>query len=529
MHKLFPLLFPALLIGTSLHAQKKTDQANVSWGAELDIKKDGAFQYVIDDDGDAIYQLMQRKHDLFIQRMDAGLHVVYQKPLDLELDRKDLSLETILITEGNVVVFASCYDKKLDENQLYTETFAQSDLTPLKRWAKIARIAADKARNSGSFTITGSPDKSKVLVYMAKPREKEENKTFAMQVYDNGMQPLWSQDVTLPYPSDEFTMKEVDLDNDGSVIGLGVKYAEKREARELKQEGKATYENHLLVITKDSDLPQDHPITADDKFLQDMTLSIPRTGDIICGGLFSKKGTFSIRGTYYLRIDRRTKEVVHESYKEFSDNFITQYMTEKESKKATKKADRKGEEMELPDYDMHDIILKDDGGAVMIAEQYYMLVVRTTTSTPNGGTTTRYTYHYYYNDVIVVDIDPEGNIQWASKVPKRQHSVNDGGLYSGCAVEVKGGRIYLLFNDSGENLFVKPGDKIKQFELKGKDALVSLATIDAEGNVKREALFSPERRDVVLRPKDCVELSNDDMFIYASRKKDYRFGEIKFK
>jgi hypothetical protein len=83
---------------------------------------------------------------------------------------------------------------------------------------------------------------------------------------------------------------------------------------------------------------------------------------------------------------------------------------------------------------------------------------------------------------------------------------------------VKDGNIFLIFNDSGENLFVKPGDKIKQFELKGKDALVVLATVDNKGNVAREALFSPERRDAILRPKDCVELSNDQMFIYASRK-----------
>ena len=41
--------------------------------------------------------------------------------------------------------------------------------------------------------------------------------------------------------------------------------------------------------------------------------------------------------------------------------------------------------------------------------------------------------------------------------------------------------------------------------------------------------FAPERRDVILRPKDCVELSDDKIFIYASRKKDYRFGEIGFK
>jgi hypothetical protein len=527
MHRTFFLLPAALLFSSSLTAQTKTDKANVSWGPDQNARKDGTFDNVIDDDGDVIYQLISRKHDLFVQRMDAGLHADYQKQLDLELDKKKLSLEHILITQDNVVVFASYYDKKLDENQLYTETYAKSDFAPVNRLTKIARIAAEKARRSGFFDVEVSPDKSKVLVYMAKPHEKGGDGKLEMHVFDGDMKPIWSKDITMP--SDGASFDQVEIDNDGSIVGLGKKYAEKHEAKELKREGKATYENHLLVITKDDDAPQDFPITVQDKFLQDMTLQMGTTGNIICGGLFSNKGTWSIRGTFFLSLDRQTKQIVHESYKDFSDNFITQYMTEKEARKATKKANRKGEEMELPDYDLHEIILRDDGGAVMIAEQYHMQVVTTTSSTPNGGTVTTTTYHYFYNDIIVVSIDPEGNIDWAAKVPKRQHSINDGGRYSSYAAEVKDGNIFLIFNDSGENLFVKPGDKIKQFELKGKDALVVLATVDNKGNVAREALFSPERRDAILRPKDCVELSNDKMFIYASRKKEYRFGEIEFK
>ena len=89
--------------------------------------------------------------------------------------------------------------------------------------------------------------------------------------------------------------------------------------------------------------------------------------------------------------------------------------------------------------------------------------------------------------------------------------------------------MYFIFNDTGENLFLKSGDKVKQFELKGNDALVTIATVDGEGNVTREALFSPERREAILKPNDCVQLSNDQMLIYATRKKEYRFGLVSFK
>ncbi|MFT3885514.1 MAG: hypothetical protein QM724_08815 [Flavobacteriales bacterium] len=137
--------------------------------------------------------------------------------------------------------------------------------------------------------------------------------------------------------------------------------------------------------------------------------------------------------------------------------------------------------------------------------------------------------YYVYNDMIVVNVNPQGNIEWSVKVPKRQLTANDGGYYSSYALEVKGSNIYLIFNDTGENLFLKKGDKVKQFDLKGRDALVTIVTIDRDGNMSREALFTPDRREAILRPKDCVELENEQMLIYATRKKEYRFGMVTFK
>jgi hypothetical protein len=396
----------------------------------------------------------------------------------------------------------------------------------LKRFEKVASISAEKSKNPGQFGIYTSPDRSKVLVALYQPEEKdkEAKEKFELQVYDNDLQQLWAQQVALPYEDDLYGFESLRLDNDGSVLMLGTVSAEKREGKALKREGKPSYEYHLLTFKKDSPVPEDHTIVVADKFLQDLQLGLGQDGDIICAGFFGNKGSFSTRGTFFLRLDRSTKQIVHESYKEFSDDFITEYMTEKEAKKATKKADKKKEDLELYSFYMHDLILRDDGGAVLVAEHFRTYTVCTTDSKGNRSCST----HYIYNDVIVVNVDPEGNIEWASKVPKRQHTVNSQ-LYSGCAVEVKGDKIYVLFNDSGENLFLKPGDKIKEFELTGKDALVVLATVNSDGTTEREALFSPERRDVILRPKDCVELSNEKMFIYASRKKDYRFGLIEFK
>jgi hypothetical protein len=490
------------------------------------MKDAGSLEGVFGTRGNTAYMLMTKKRDHWVQRVD-GTNVAWEKALGLEKDGHDLELQKIMLTAENILVFAYYVDKKQDEKTLYVAIHDLENFSLVKGFTPVASIPFTKAKDSGAFGTYRSPDGTKVLVQVFAPDGDAAPTGIHTEVYDANMESLWTQEID---PSSAYgtSTESKWLDDDGSILVLGVKYAEKHEQRQLKRANKVYYTYHLLVYRKGSSTPEDYPIEVADKFLQDMTLAVGKTGDIICGGLYGNKNSFNVRGAFYLRLDRATKAIVHQSYKEFSDEFITSYMTEKEAKKAERKAERKDEELELPEFDLHDIVRRDDGGAVLLAEQYKVVEVTTYTTDANGRTTMRTNYHYYYNDAIVVNIDPEGNIEWAAKVPKRQHSVNDQGLYSSFALGVKGSNIYMVFNDTGENLFLRPGDKVKQFELTGKDALVVLATINKDGEVSREALFSPERREAILRPLDCVQLEDDSMFIYASRRKDFRFGAMTF-
>ncbi len=336
MHKILLLAVAALITATSAFAQTKTDKAQVNWGADMDMKEDGTFMDVIGDVDNSIYMLIGRHNKPFIQRMD-GLKVAYQKPVDLELDEKDLVVKRVMLTKTEILVFATRYDKKAEENTLYFSSYDQDDFKPLKRFEKIATIHAEKFRNAGGFFLTVSPDLTKVLVEVYRPFEKGQAEEFQLTVYDEGMGRLWSQDYTLGYDDDKFSAQAMRVDNDGIILMLGKKYGEKEEQREQRKAGKATYEYHLLVFKEASATPQDHPIAVADKFLQDMTISMGQDGDIICAGLYGNKGSFSVRGAFYLRLDRASKSIAHESYMDFSDDLITSYMTEKEEKKGKKR------------------------------------------------------------------------------------------------------------------------------------------------------------------------------------------------
>lgn len=87
--------------------------------------------------------------------------------------------------------------------------------------------------------------------------------------------------------------------------------------------------------------------------------------------------------------------------------------------------------------------------------------------------------------------------------------------------------MHLLFNDNGKNLMLAPGDKVELFTY-GTNMLVTQATINQDGAVKREALFLQDEREVIIRPKQARQLTDDCLFIFAEWKKKDRFGMVHF-
>jgi hypothetical protein len=529
----FLALCVALSTVIAINAQTKTDRADVNWAVPLDAKKEGVFESLLHTDDENAYLLFSYKKDLIIKRMDRNYKVLAEKVLPMKFDRDQHSLEDISFVGDKILVFTTNYSKKEKVSHLYLRVLGQTDLDSEGRMEKISSLPAESNKKKGSISVHASPNKSKILVDLNKTYEKDDNETSEFLVYGNDMQLQWSQEVKLPYSNRYFQRSRVVIDDDGSVLLLGIKYDETSEARAKKKEKLPAYTYHLLVFHKDGKT-EDHAINIADKFLQDVTLAVAKDGDIICGGFFGNKSAGSVRGSFFMRLDRATKEVEHQSYKDFDKDFITSYMTEKQAKKAERKAERKDEEVEMFSFDMDEIILREDGGAVMVGEQYFMYQRCTGT-----GNSRKCYWVHEYNDIIAINIDPEGDIEWAQIIPKRQSFIERqyalviGNMparpvFASYAVAVKGDNLYFVFNDSGKNLFLKPGMKVEHYDLKGKGQLITLATIDGNGLVHREALLSPEKRDAILQPMRCRQMDENNMFIFAQRGKEMRFGSIIF-
>ncbi len=465
---------------------------------------------------------LQASGGYLLERMDAGFKTSLISKLEPTFEDNDLHVEFCFESNGQIHLFCSFANRKLDKNYLFVQRVNATSLKPEGSLRKVAELSFVKRYRPGAFKYTFSRDSSHVMIYANTELRKNEPEKYGLTILDQDMEEVWTKEVTLPYTESRFGVEDFAVDNDGNAFILGIKIAEKGES---KRRGNPNYEYRILGYREDGTEVDEYEVKLGDMFLSDMKIDVSPKRDIICAGFYSEQGTFSVKGTYYLRIDRKTKEIEKMSAKEFGIDFITMNFTQRQEEKA-KRREAKGKNVELYEYDLRDIIPRADGGAVLMAEQYYVTVVCRTD--PKTGATTC-TYYYHYNDVIVVSIGKDGDIEWATKVPKRQTSVNDGGYYSSYVSMVTNEKLYLVYNDHKKNL--EPGLKQGQFynfSLRDKNGVVVIASIDENGEVSRKALLSNAEISAITVPKLCKQVNRKQLLMYAKVRKGSQFGLVSF-
>lgn len=522
------------LIVTSVSGQKKSDKVEILWGKEFKESRRSTLSDIVGHDQTGIYVLREKARGTFygtepnriLEHYNNKMARTKSVMLKLKAYDKDTKFEFMLSLHGELYLFTSFRNQKLKQNFLFRQHVNKNTLMPDKELKKIAEIdySGRGKKNAGVFNVSMSRDSSKVLIYYDLPYNKGEPEQYGFCVLDNDLNELWTKEVTLPYNDELFDIEDYKVSNNGDVYLLGALYKDKHKE---KRNGVPNYHYEILGYTQQGAMQKEYPVQVKGRFLTDMKIAINDHQDIVCGGFYSEEGSFSIKGSYFLRIDGLTEMIVSQNYNEFGMDFITQNLTSRQERKKRRK-DARGKNVELYKYHLDDVILRNDGGAVLVGEQFFVETVTTTVPTGNGGVSTTVNYYYYFNDIIVINVAPDGRIAWTEKIPKRQVSTNDGGFYSSYAHFVKKDKLYFIFNDNPQNLYYNGEGRVAKFT-RGRESQVVLVTLDREGQQTREALFSNREMGTLIRPMVCEKISGQEMILFGQRKKKQRFARVWFK
>lgn len=498
------------------------------WSEEFKGEKGVRLSDIITKDKTGFYTLHTMKgYKLTLKKFSYGLTQKKSAVIDLKYNKKKRLFEGLVDFNGKLRLFSSFVNTKDHKSYMFVETINKKTLTSKNDVKKIAEADFKKkgkrSIGSSTFQYLTSRDSSKLLIFQNLPNKDKENELIGCTVLDGELEPIWSNTIEIPYPDRLFNIKDYSVSSKGDVYVLGKLYADK--GGDVKRK-KTNFKYQIIGYKNQGKEKVIYDVDLPGKYITDMQININDDNNIICAGFFSNDTKKHVNGTYFLKINGSDKSIMASNTKEFEEDFFMQNLSEKEEKKAKKRLD-KGKELNLLDFDIDNLIMREDGGVVMLGEQYRHYVTTTTTGT--GANTTRTTtHHYIYNEIIVVNINPNGEIDWVKRIPKYQHTTNDNGYFSSYALMVEGNNLHFIYNDHVDNIDLDDDKgRIYTWRRGKKSSMIMYTTVDKDGNVTRTPIGSVKESDVMTRPKVCEQISDDKFVLYGQKSsKKYKFAII---
>ncbi len=492
------LIFLFTILVTSVWAQ------DVTWGPELRQSTKNRIERIIGEDQNGIY-VSRMKSKFFgvdvpvVEHYNKKMVLKYATPLK-ELAKRNISVDNFWHFNNKLFVYFTNYNSRKRTQTLYYQEVDKKTGRLKGRPEALAGVSSYSYRLVGQLEYAAAIDSSTAAIYYSPYIEtglfqRKQKATFQLQVVDKDFNTLWNKNVTAPYDYDLFDVEKIEVDRKGNAYVLVRVYNKSRRER---RGGKANYFYKVLAYSDNGETLKEYNLTLDGLFINEITFKVNSKSELTCAGFYSERSTRSIKGSFFFTIDIATEQIVSKGNKPFDKQFLSKLMSKRRA--------RKGKE--LYRYYLDEIILRSDGGAVLIGEQYY--VVTSTYYTGVGlNRTANTTYTYHHEDIIVININPDASIAWATNIPKNQSSSTT--AFSSYSHAIVKGKIHFIFN-----------------ERISRRAPVMHASVNTRGEVDIKELFNNREEGILTRPLLCRQTSKDEMIIFGERGKRYKFGKIKF-
>lgn len=501
-----------------------TKQATLEQGTLFDVRLTN-FE-IIGTTKDASYGVSYVGNDVTLYEIDAkgNLKRTVESILPDYMDRKQY-ITNVVMVNGYIYVYTNAQDKKTEMNYFLYDEINIATLKASGKIQKLDEIKYEKRNNKGKFTIITSPNQKKILLYKTLPYEKGGKEKYEMTVFSDKMEEIWKEEFELPYLDNIIAVNRIFIDDEGDVFISAKKYAENTSTKGLSREERKKnhyYDMVLFFIRKNGKDFKEFEIDVENKWITDIRFGIANNGKIVASGFYSEKSSYGIRGVFFLSIDKETRKITKYSLKNFDVEFFYTNLSEKKKAKAMKKEEQ-GKGRGLLEFKFRDLIIREDGGVVLVAEQSY-LVVRCTTDPKTGAQSCTYTY--YSNDIVVVNINPKGDIEWAKHIPKKQISGTP--YFQSHHLHVGKNKMYFIFNDNVKNFSIPEAElahKIKPFSKKG---IITMVTMDLNGNQTREVLSVKDPNGLIFVANTCLQGDENQSLIFSQKGRKKRFSHVIF-
>ncbi len=520
-----------IILSLNLYSQKLPNKVIFELGIEQTIKKrSSTLEQVISSDENGIYIIKSEtqgvhlyigdedvagKFRLTLEHFDKELILIKSKVLDFQKEKKNI--EFIFQLNNKIYLFVSETNKKeekviLSQYEIDKSTFEISE--EVKQVAEYSIEGLNKL-DPGDFNHSISNDSSKVLIYYNFPNKDDEKNQYMLYIYDNQFNLINKEHLITPYIKKVLTVENVKIDNKGDVHILARNYSDDKEDRTKYS---PNHQYLLFSYLSSNKKTIENRLSLNNKIVTEFDFILDNNDNIICAGFYSEEDIYSIKGLFITKIDGATNTIKVEKVHEFDLEFITKDISQREREKKEKQQE-KDKNIEMENYFLDHILLKDDGGIIIIGENFSTRI--RFTSTPNGGTTSETVY--FHNNIIITSLSAEGNVEWHQKIKKNQATANTVESSSYGLAKINN-TLYFIFNAmQGEN-----NKLIYNHSNYYKKSILAIIGIDDKGIISEDKLFGFEESNVLMKPRLGKQISDNEFLLFGKIKKIHRFAKVTF-
>ena len=471
---------------------------------------------------------------------------------------KGYNFKSIQFLRKDMFLFADEYIKKEKKYIVYGVRLDRVTGEPIGELKELASYQLESKRDDFDYSFTPTVDSSKWL--LVGDISTEMNSAISVTTFDKQLVRKSATNINLRYEPKTFTLEDVLQTNDGKYLVMGKQYEMVPTGK--KNKTTRTFTKYLFTKydekgKKELDLPTD----VSSHYATNGRAIYFQDGQLAMAGFYSndpKKR--EVNGVFLHKIDVNTGAVLQSSYKEISANMLDQAQDDEndldnEDRKARKAMEKAKDKDGDDDGISKDFIIRgveynpSNGALVLIAE---LSRFRYWTSSSYNGKTWEYTTNYEYtnSDLLVINANNKGQIDWINTLPKKQVERISGGrssgggfsfyndatgyfargggmpFYSSFSYMLQGDKLIFLINDHAQNIEVKKlGDKVKTV-LNFRKSVAYAVTLDLKkGQFSRKLLLSNED-DPVLMPRFSYVVGTD---FYLPAMKMKMLGKTEFK
>ncbi len=415
--------------------------------------------------------------------------------VDLDFDEKGSTIEKILLTNDLILVFYSVKEKNYEYLKLKRINYR---LDTHKEGIKLDSIKRNAlTTHEGYFIKPSYNDKH----YVAFTFEDRSNRLAVHYV-------LLDQSFKVKKVGDVFTddktnltLESVKINNHGD-LAIVVGHLNRR-ATEEEHFSYKTYTVNYIAYEGDGNKVT--TITDESYLYKNIVTNWDEVNrNLIIVGTYRKTKDFKDIGVFYTAIKNDVQVIKYKKQSFKEDDFSG---SNSPYRKWEDNAD-----IQIPKR----VIPRSDGGFIYILEaEYhnYQIISNTTTSNtyPNYPEYGNYYDENYFYDLIVASVNPNGEIDWVTKMPKIQETENDLGRFSSY--------FYFGCNNVSKLLFVD--------DIYGNGNLTEF-NFNPTGNWNKQVLLNSYRDDLLLVSRKGKQTAGNELLIPSEKKNRLRLVKITY-